>query len=78
MSLIVAENFIYFLKKSHWLSPHDYFLEPPTHANIEHTHSQLLNRKNCESISNKNILNTNTSNEVFNENNVLKNLRIKN
>ena len=60
------------------MSPHDYFLEAHTHGNIEHTHSQLLNTKNCESISNKSILITNTSNEANNENNVLKNLRLKN
>ena len=48
------------------------------HRNIEHTHSQLLNTKNCESISNKSVLNTNTSNEANNDNNVLKNLRLKN
>ena len=71
----LAEKFIFF-KQSYWLSPH-YFLEAHTHRNIEHTHSQLLNTKNCELISNKNILNTNTSNEVNNENNVLKNLRLK-
>ena len=74
----LAENVIYFLNNSYWLSPHDYFLEAHTHGNIEHTHSQLLNTKNCESISNKSILNTNTSNEANNENNVLKNLRLKN
>ena len=74
----LAENFIYFLNSSHWVSPHDYFLEAHTHGNIEHTHSQLLNTKNCESISNKSILITNTSNEANNENNVLKNLRLKN
>ena len=49
-----------------------------THGNIEHTHSQLLNTKNCQSISNKCILNTNTLNEANNENNVLKNVRLKN
>ena len=54
------------------------FRSPHIHGNIEHTHSQLLNTKNCESISNKSILNTNTSNEANNENNVLKNLRLKN
>ena len=55
-------------------------MEAHTHGNIEHTHSQLLNTKNCESISNKPILNLNlnTSNEANNENNVLKNLRLKN
>ena len=74
----LAENVIYFLNNSYWLSPHDYFLEAHTHGNIEHTHSQLLNTKNCESISTENILNTNTSNEANNENNVLKNLRLKN
>ena len=74
----LAENFIYSLNNSHWLSPRDYFLEAHTHRNIEHTHSQSLNTKNCESISNKSILNTNTSNEANNENNVLKNLRLKN
>ena len=36
-----------------------------------------MNIKNCESILNKSILNTNTSNEANNENNVLKNLRLK-
>ena len=74
----LAGNFVYFLNNSYWLSPHNYFLEAHTHGNIEHTHSQLLNTKNCESISNKSILNTNTSNEANNENNVLKNLRLKN
>ena len=74
----LAENVIYFLNNSYWLSPHDYFLEAHTHGNIEHTHSQLLNTKNCESISNKSILNTNTSNEGNNENNVLKSLKLKN
>ena len=59
-------------------SPHDYFLEDPTHGNIEHTYSQLLNTKNCESISTQSIVKTNTSNEVNNENNVLKNERLKN
>ena len=59
------DNFMYFLSNSHWLSPHDYFLEA-------HTHSKLWNTKNCESISNKSILNTNTSNEANNENSVLK------
>ena len=53
-------------------------MEAHTHRNIEHTHSQLLNTKNCESISNKSILNTNTSNEGNNENNVLKSLKLKN
>ena len=53
-------------------------MEAHTHGNIEHTHSQLLNTKNCESISNKIILNTNTSNEANHENNILKNLRLKN
>ena len=72
----LAENFIYFLNNSYWLSPHDYFLEAHTHGNIEHAHSQLLNTKNCESISAKRILNT--SNEANNENNILKNLRLKN
>ena len=37
----LAEHFIYFLNNSHWLSPHDYFLDAHTHGNIEHTHSQL-------------------------------------
>ena len=76
----LAGNFVYFLNNSYWLSPHNYFLEAHTHGNIEHTHSQLLNTKNCESISNKPILNLNlnTSNEANNENNVLKNLRLKN
>ena len=41
-------------------------------------YSQLLNTKNCEPISTENILNTNTSNEAKNENNLLKNLRLKN
>ena len=59
------DNFMYFSSNSHWLSPHDYFLEA-------HTHSKLWNTKNCESISNKSILNTNTSNEANNENSVLK------
>ena len=36
------------------------------------------NFQNYESISNKSILNTNTSNEANNEDNVLKNLRLKN
>ena len=54
------------------------FRSPHIHGNIEHTHSQLLNTKNCESISAKRILNTNTSNEANNENNILKNLRLKN
>ena len=72
-----AENFLYFLNNSYWLSPQDYFLEAHIHGNIEHTHSQLLNTKNCELISNKNILNANTSSEAKNENNVLKNLRLK-
>ena len=40
----LAENCIYFLNSSHWLS-HDYFLEAHTHGNTEHTHSQLLNTK---------------------------------
>ena len=70
----LSENFTYFLNNS----PYDYFLEVQTHGNIEHTYCQLLNTKNCESISTKSILNTNTSNEVNSENNVLKNLRLKN
>ena len=74
----LAENFIYFLNNSYWLSPYDYYLEAQTHENIAHTLSQLLNTKNCESISTKSILNTNTSNEANIENNVLKNLRLKN
>ena len=74
----LAENFIYFLNNSLWLSPHDYFLEAHTRGNIEHTQPQLLNTKNCESISNKSILITNTSDESNNENNLLKNLRLKN
>ena len=37
----LAENFIYFVNNSYWLSPHDYFLEDHTHGNIEHTHSQV-------------------------------------
>ena len=69
----LAENFTYLLNSSYWLSPYDYFLEAHTHENIEHTHSWLLNTKNCESISTKSILNTNTSNEANTENNVLKN-----
>ena len=47
----LAENFMYFLNNSHWLSPHDH-----TRGNIEHKHSQLLKTKNCESISNKAFL----------------------
>ena len=74
----LAENFIYFFKNSYWLSPHDYILEAHTDGNIEHTYSQLLNTKNCESISDKSILITNTSIEAISENNVLKNLRLKN
>ena len=54
------------------------FFRRPTHGNIEHTYSQLLNTKNCEPISTKSILNTNASNEANNENNVLKNVRLKN
>ena len=53
------------------------FLEAHTHGNIEHTYSQL-NTINCESISTKSILNANTSNAANSENNVLKNLRLKN
>ena len=68
----LAENFIYFLSNSYWLSFHNYFLEAHTHGNIEDTHSQLLNTKSCESISSKSILNTNTSNEANNENNIEK------
>ena len=50
-----GENFTYFLNNSYWLSPHDYFLEFHIHGNTEHTHSQLLSTKNCESISTKSI-----------------------
>ena len=38
----------------------------------------IINTRNCESISTKSILNTNTSNEANSENIVLKNLRLKN
>ena len=54
------------------------FFEVHTHENIEPTYSQLLNANNCESISTKSILKTNTSNEASNENNVSKNLKLKN
>ena len=54
----LAMNFIYFLNNSYRLTPHDYFSEAHIHGNIEHTHSQLLNTKNCESILDKSILNT--------------------
>ena len=67
----LGENFIYFLNNSYGLSPYDYVLDPHTHGNIEHTYSQF------EPISTKNILHTDTSNEVNNENNLLKNLRLK-
>ena len=50
----------------------------PTHGNIEHTYHQLINTKTCEPISTKSILHTNTFNETKNENNLLKNLRLKN
>ena len=70
----LAENFTYFLNNSYWLSPYDY---THLHGNIQHTYSQLLNTKNCESISAKSILNTNASDEENIENNVLKNLRLK-
>ena len=73
----LAENFIYFLSNSFWLSIHNFFLDAHTHEDIEHTHSQLSNTKNCESISNKSILNTNNSNEANNDNSALKNLRLK-
>ena len=36
------------------------------------------NERNCESISTKRILNASTSSQANNENNVLKNLRLKN
>ena len=74
----LAENLIYFLNNSYRLSPYDYFLDTHTHGNIEHIYSQLLNTKKCEPISTKSILNKNTSDEANNENNVLKNLRLKN
>ena len=74
----LAGNFIYFLNNSYWLSPHNYFLRSShTLKNIEHTHSQLLNSKNWESISIKSVLDTNTSNEANNENNIFKDLRLK-
>ena len=50
----LAENFMYFFKLTMWA----YFLGAHTHGNIEHSH--LLNTKNCESISNKSILDKNT------------------
>ena len=55
-----------------------YFLEVQTHENIEPTYSKLSNAKNWEPISTKSIINTNTSNKAKSENNVLKNLRLKN
>ena len=86
LKFICEENGYYFIVNSnieirdlskYGISPYDDFLEAHAHGNIEHTYSQLLKTKNCESISTKSILNTNTSNEVNNENNVLKNLRLK-
>ena len=58
---------------SSWL----FFRSPQTRKYWTYALS-LLNSKNCESISAKSILNTNTSNEANSENNVLKNLRLKN
>ena len=37
------------------------FFRAHIHGNIEHAHSQLLNTKNCELVSDKSMLNTNTS-----------------
>ena len=53
------------------------FLEAHTEGNIEHTQPQLLNTRRSESISSKSISNANTLNEANNENNVLRNLRLK-
>ena len=44
-----AQNFIYFLNNSFWLSPYDNFLEVHTHENFEPTYSKLSNAKNYES-----------------------------
>ena len=74
---MLAENFICFLNSSYWLFPYDNFLEAHTHGHIEHSYFQLLNTKNCESISTKSILNTNTSNVANIQNNVLNIVKIK-
>ena len=53
----LAENFIYIFKQFLLTISLRLFLESPTHGNIEHTYSQSVNTRNCESISTKSIIN---------------------
>ena len=68
----LAENCIYFLNNCYWLSPCDNFLK--THTEKYWTYILwIIKRKEPQS-----ILNTNKSNEVNNENIVLKILKLNN